>query len=40
MGISLTQEKHHMGNFLMGMGEVQMLQMNELHNDDVTNVNG
>ena len=25
--------------FLMGMGKVQTLQMNQLHNDDVTNVN-
>ena len=32
--------KQHMGNFLMGMGEVQMLQMNQLHNDDVMNMNG
>ena len=29
-----------MGNFSMGTGEVLMLQMNQLHNDDVTNMNG
>ena len=28
-----------MGNFTAGMGEVQMLQMNQLCNDDVTNMN-
>ena len=30
----------HMGNFLMGMGEVLMIQMNQSHNDDITNMNG
>ena len=39
MRISLTWEKQHMGNFLMGTGEVHMFQMNQLHNDDVTNIN-
>ena len=29
-----------MGNFLMGMSEVQTFQMNQLHNDDVMNMNG
>ena len=28
-----------MGNFLTGKGEVQTLQMNWLHTDDVMNVN-
>ena len=27
--------KQHMGNFLMGTSEVQMLQMNQSHNDDI-----
>ena len=36
----LTREKQHTGNFLMGMGKVQTLQMNQSHNDDITNVNG
>ena len=39
MGISLTQEKQYTGNNLMGMGEVQTLQMNQSQNDDVINVN-
>ena len=40
MGISQTWEKQHMGNFLMETGEVQTFQMNQLHNNDVMNVNG
>ena len=36
MRISQTWE---MGNFLMGMGEVLTLQANQLHNNDVMNVN-
>ena len=28
------------GNFSMGMNEVQMFQMNQPHNDDITNNNG
>ena len=27
------------GHFSMGMGEVQLLQMNQSHNDDVMNMN-
>ena len=35
----LATEKTHMGNFLMGTSEVWTFQMNQLHNNDVTNVN-
>ena len=28
-----------MGSFTTGMGEVQTLQLNQLHNDDVMNMN-
>ena len=38
-GNSVTWEKQCMGNFLTGTGEVQMLQMNQLHNDVVMNMN-
>ena len=40
MGILLTCEKQCMGYFSMGMCEVLPLQMNQSHNDDVTNMNG
>ena len=40
LGNSLTWEKQHMGNFSMGMGKVQTLQMNWSNNDDITNMNG
>ena len=29
-----------MGNFLVGTSKVQTFQMNQLHNDDVMNMNG
>ena len=32
--------KMQIGNFLMGMGEVQMFGMNQSHSDDVAYVNG
>ena len=36
----MNMRKMHMGNFSMGMSEIQMFQMNQSHNDDVMNVNG
>ena len=35
----MNAEKTHTGNCLMGTGEVQMFQMNQSHNNNVTNVN-
>ena len=39
-GIFTNMGKTFMGNFLMGMSHVQTFQMNQSHNDDVTNMNG
>ena len=39
MGNSLAWEKHHTGNFSVGMGKVQTLQTNQSHNNDIMNVN-
>ena len=39
-GVLQTWGKQHTGNFLLGMCEVQKIQMNQSHSDDVMNVNG
>ena len=36
----MSMGKILMGNFSMGMSKVQMFQMNQSHNDDITNMNG
>ena len=40
MGNQQKQEKQLTGIFLVGMGEEQTYRTSQLHNDDITNVNG